>query len=93
MVDATLADHAEAVVKEAISNAVRHAEATKLTVTIDVADQLRVDVIDNGKGIPDNITGSGLVNLRQRAEAVYGTLTIQAGPGGGTQLSWSAPLP
>jgi PAS domain S-box-containing protein len=93
VVDATLADHAEAVVKEAISNAVRHAEATKLTVTIDVADQLRVDVIDNGKGIPDNITGSGLVNLRQRAEAVYGTLTIQAGPGGGTQLSWSAPLP
>ena len=56
--------------REAISNAVRHAEASNLTVTIDVADQLCVDVIDNGKGIPDNITGSGLVNLSQRAQAV-----------------------
>lgn len=93
VVDATLADHAEAVVKEAISNAVRHAEATKLAVTVDVANQLRVDVVDNGKGVPDNITGSGLVNLRRRAEAVQGTFTIQAAPGGGTRLSWSAPLP
>ncbi|HYB37347.1 MAG TPA: PAS domain-containing sensor histidine kinase [Mycobacterium sp.] len=92
-VDATLAEHVEAVVKEAISNAVRHAEATKLTVTIDVADKLCIDVVDNGKGIPDNITGSGLVNLRQRAEAVGGTLTIADGPGGGTQLRWAAPLP
>ncbi|HUH71831.1 MAG TPA: PAS domain S-box protein [Mycobacterium sp.] len=93
VVDAALADHAEAVVKEAISNAVRHAEATKLTITVDVADQLCIDVVDNGKGIPDNITGSGLVNLRQRAEAVVGTFTIHDGPGGGTRLRWSAPLP
>lgn len=91
-IDAALADHAEAVVKEAISNAVRHAEATSLTVTIDVADQLCIDVIDNGTGIPDNITGSGLVNLRRRAEAVGGTLTIEDTAGGGTRLRWAAPL-
>ncbi len=92
VVEAQLAEHAEAVVKEAITNAVRHAEATKLTVAIDVADELCIDVVDNGRGIPDNITGSGLVNLRQRAEAAGGALTIGGGPSGGTWLRWAAPL-
>ena len=52
VVDAVLADHAEAVVKEAVSNAVRHADASQLTIHIDVADGLSIDVIGNGKGIP-----------------------------------------
>jgi len=73
VVDAVLADHAEAVVKEAVSNAVRHADASQLTIHIDVADALSIDVINNGKGIPDEITASGLANLRQRAEQANGT--------------------
>ena len=93
VVDAVLADHAEAVVKEAVSNAVRHADASQLTIHIDVADGLSIDVIDNGKGIPDEITASGLANLRQRAQQANGTFTIQAVPEGGTRLRWSAPLP
>ena len=93
VVDAVLADHAEAVVKEAVSNAVRHADASQLTIHIDVADGLSIDVIDNGKGIPDEITASGLANLRQRAQQASGTFTIQAVPEGGTRLHWSAPLP
>ena len=93
VVDAVLADHAEAVVKEAVSNAVRHTDASQLTIHIDVADELSIDVIDNGKGIPDEITASGLANLRQRAQQANGTFTIQAVPEGGTQLRWSAPLP
>ncbi|WP_425272317.1 PAS domain-containing sensor histidine kinase [Mycolicibacterium aubagnense] len=93
VIDATLADHAEAVVKEATSNAVRHAHATTLTVTIDVADLLCVDITDDGQGMPENITTSGLTNLRQRAESLGGTLTIEEPPGGGTRLRWSAPLP
>lgn len=93
VVDAVLADHAEAVVKEAVSNAVRHADASQLTIHIDVADGLSIDVISNGKGIPDEITASGLANLRQRAEEANGTFTIQAASGGGTRLHWSAPLP
>jgi two-component system, NarL family, sensor histidine kinase DevS len=92
VVEATLAEHAEAVVKEAISNAVRHSEATKVTVAIDVADELCIDVVDNGKGIPLNIIGRGLVNLRQRAEAAGGTLTIGDRAGGGAWLRWVAPL-
>ena len=93
VVDAVLADHAEAVVKEAVSNAVRHADASQLTIHIDVADGLSIDVIDNGKGIPDEITASGLANLRQRARKANGTFTIQAVPEGGTRQRWSAPLP
>ncbi len=93
VVDAVLADHAEAVVKEAVSNAVRHTDASQLTIHIDVADELSIDVIDNGKGIPDEITASGLANLRQRAQQANGTFTIQAVAEGGTQLRWSAPLP
>jgi two-component system, NarL family, sensor histidine kinase DevS len=92
VVEGTLAEQAEAVLKEAITNAVRHAKATRLTVAVDVADELCIDVVDNGKGMPDNITGSGLVNLRQRAEAVGGTLTISDTSGGGTWLRWAAPL-
>jgi two-component system, NarL family, sensor histidine kinase DevS len=92
VVEATLAEHAEAVVKEAISNAVRHSEGTKVTVAIDVADELCIDVLDNGKGIPHNIAGRGLVNLRQRAEAAGGTLTIGDRAGGGAWLRWVAPL-
>lgn len=93
VVDAVLADHAEAVVKEAVSDAVRHTDASQLTIHIDVADELSIDVIDNGKGIPDEITDSGLANLRQRAQQANGTFTIQAVAEGGTQLRWSAPLP
>ncbi len=92
VVAAALAEHAEAVVREAIDNAVRHAEATRLTVVIDVADDLCIDVVDNGKGIAENITGGGLVDLRRRAEAAGGTLSIGGHHNGGTWLRWAAPL-
>src|SRR5581483_7677606 len=49
-----LADHAEAVITEAVSNAVRHAGASQLTVRICADDQLTVEVIDNGCGIPQD---------------------------------------
>jgi signal transduction histidine kinase len=92
VVDATLADHAEAVVREAVSNVVRHADATSLTVSVDVADDLTVEVVDNGRGIDKDVTESGLTNLRTRAEDVGGTLSVDALPAGGTKLRWRAPL-
>ncbi len=92
--DARLADHAEAVVREAVSNAVRHANATTLTVSVKVDDNLTIEVVDNGRGIPDDIAvASGLMNLRQRAQAVGGDFTVERVPTGGTLLRWSAPLP
>jgi signal transduction histidine kinase len=93
VVDASLADHAEAVVREAVSNAVRHANATTLTVSVRVEDDLCIGVVDDGRGIPEHITGSGLTNLLQRAQQAGGTFTLDTPPTGGTLLRWSAPLP
>lgn len=93
VIDATLADHAEAVVREAVSNAVRHAEATELSVRVTVDDDLCVEIADNGRGIAGPITESGLRNLRARADASGGALTVGHGDGGGTLLRWCAPLP
>lgn len=92
VVDSVLADHAEAVVREAVSNAVRHAEAMSLAISVSVEDDLCIDVVDDGCGIGDDITGSGLSNLRQRAADVGGTLTVEAMAEGGTRLRWRAPL-
>jgi signal transduction histidine kinase len=93
VVDAGLADHAEAVVREAVSNAARHANATTLSVAVKVEDDLCIEVVDNGRGIPEHITGSGLTNLLQRARQVGGTFTVDTPQSGGTLLRWSAPLP
>jgi signal transduction histidine kinase len=93
VVDATLADHAEAVVREAVSNAVRHAEATTLNIRVKVEDELTIEVSDNGRGMISPANESGLRNLRQRAEDVGGEFTVGTAPGGGTALRWSAPLP
>ena len=62
--------------REAVSNAVRHANATTLTVTVKVEDELSIEVVDNGRGIPEHITGSGLANMLQRAQQVGGTFTV-----------------
>jgi signal transduction histidine kinase len=88
-----LAQHAEAVVAEAVSNAVRHSGATRLTIEVAVADELSIDVRDNGHGIPpDNQRQSGLANMRRRAEQVGGTCRITSPPEGGTLVHWTAPL-
>ena len=92
VVDAVLADHAEAVVREAVSNAVRHAGAATVNVTVRVEDDFTVEVSDDGCGMPTDVTPSGLTNLRTRAEQVGGELVIADAPGGGTALRWIAPL-
>ncbi|OBF81350.1 histidine kinase [Mycobacterium sp. 852002-51163_SCH5372311] len=93
VVGSALADHAEAVVREAVSNAARHAQASTLTVRVSVEDDLRIEVSDDGRGMPDEVTGSGLTNLRGRAQQVGGEFAIESVPaGGGTLLRWSAPL-
>jgi signal transduction histidine kinase len=88
-----LAEHADAVVREAVSNAVRHAQATELTITVSVDDDVTIDVTDNGIGIPETVARSGLHNLWQRACQAGGTCEVSRPRGGGTRLMWSAPLP
>ncbi len=93
VIEPGLADHAEAVVREAVSNAIRHGGATEVTILVRVDDDLTIEVIDNGTGIADDVTPSGLRNLRGRAEDSGGTFDVARADGGGTVLRWSAPLP
>ena len=72
-----LAEHAEAVTAEAVSNALRHSGASRLTVEISVADMFVLDIIDDGCGIPaDNPRNSGLANMKYRAEQLGGSCEI-----------------
>ncbi len=88
-----LAEHVEAVVREAVSNAVRHADASSVSVSVAVKDDLvRVVVVDDGKGLPEGVTPSGLGNLRDRAEASGGSCTLGSGPEGGVRVEWTAPV-
>jgi signal transduction histidine kinase len=92
-IGAELTQHAEAVVAEAVSNAVRHSGASRLTIEVAVSDELGIDIRDNGHGIPaDNQRQSGLANMRRRAEQVGGTCSISSPPEGGTLVQWTAPL-
>jgi signal transduction histidine kinase len=88
------ADHLLAVLREALTNAGRHAQATRFRITVEVGDEVRLDVIDNGTGIAGSAAhagGLGLANLRHRAEKLGGTLDLQVPDGGGTRLVWSVP--
>jgi signal transduction histidine kinase len=88
-----LAQHAEAVLTEAVSNVLRHSGATRLTIEVTVADEVCIDVRDDGHGIPaDNQRQSGLANMRRRAEQVGGTCRVTSPPEGGTTVHWAAPL-
>lgn len=92
MADAGLTDDVAAVVTESLANAVRHAEATHVQITVSaVAGRVTVEVIDDGVG-PANVSHlSGLSNLRDRAQAREGTFEILQAADGGTRVSWSVP--
>jgi signal transduction histidine kinase len=89
-----VADDAIAVVREALSNATRHANATHVDVKVSFREgALSVSVTDNGVGLPATLTRrSGLRNLRSRAEARHGSFDIDSPAGGGTALLWQVPV-
>ena len=78
--------------REALSNAARHGQATRVEVTVAVGGELRLLVRDNGIVIGDTGRRSGLANLARRAGSYGGTLTVGPAEGGGTVLDWRAPL-
>jgi two-component system, NarL family, sensor histidine kinase DevS len=79
--------------REALSNAARHANASRVDVTVSAGTELALTVEDNGSGIGDTIRRSGLANLRHRADALGGQLNLGQPAGGGTRLEWRVPLP
>ncbi|MDQ1532170.1 MAG: hypothetical protein QOE37_2323, partial [Microbacteriaceae bacterium] len=92
LVTGDLAADVEAVVREGVSNAVQHAQAATVMVTLDVADEVVVEVVDNGSGVDPGAPRSGLRNLEERARRRGGDATVEAVPGGGTRLRWHVPL-
>ncbi|WP_443062699.1 GAF domain-containing protein [Streptomyces sp. NBC_00390] len=88
-----VADHAMAALGETLSNAARHARATRVEVSLQAtADEVILTVTDNGRGIPADGRRSGLRNLAERARSVGGTLDIHTPAEGGSRLIWRAPL-
>jgi signal transduction histidine kinase len=92
VVPADVATHAVAVVREAISNAVRHGHAGSITLTVDAGEDLVVDVLDDGVGIPADVGRSGLRNLEARARERGGRLSVRQAEPSGTRLTWRVPL-
>ncbi len=80
-----------AVVREALTNVARHAQAGQVDVEVAATSaQLSVDVIDNGIGIGEAARRSGLANLRERAQRHGGELTTPDHEG--THVRWTIPL-
>ncbi len=92
LVPADVGVHVAAVVREGISNAVRHGRASSVTVTVEAGHELVVEVVDDGIGIDPAVARSGLRNLEERAVECGGGLTVVPRPDGGTRLSWRVPL-
>ncbi len=91
-----IADQLVAVVREAVTNVVKHAGAR--TVEVDLAlteHHLELQVTDDGDGLPEVLRaeGNGLRNLRARAERLGGEMLVEPGERAGTVLVWRVPLP
>jgi len=86
-----------AMAQEALNNALRHARAKQVAVTIrSDARQLTLEVDDDGCGFEVSRAGAGgglgLIGLKERAAAIGGQLSIDSAPGKGTRVRLVAPL-
>jgi signal transduction histidine kinase len=94
--------HAYLIIKEALTNVVRHAHATNVVVLVRASHgRLRIEVTDDGVGLngkrhdgaPGPSGGHGLENMQRRAAALGGTARIEsAGQGRGTRIVVDVPL-
>jgi signal transduction histidine kinase len=81
------------VVSEGLTNAAKHAQASVVDVAVHVDDRsVRVAIHDNGVGGADPRRGSGLIGLRDRVEALGGTLDVTSSAEGGTTLHATIPI-
>ena len=92
-VPAKTAEHATAVLREAVTNVVRHAAASAVAISVTAADRLRIEVADDGVGLSANGRRSGLTNIADRATQLGGRFSAGTDPqAGGTCLVWDVPL-
>jgi signal transduction histidine kinase len=81
------------VVSEALTNAAKHARASVVHVDVQASDHvLRIAVSDDGVGGADPVGGSGLLGLKDRAEAIGGVISLQSPQGSGNSLQVELPL-
>jgi PAS domain S-box-containing protein len=95
--DRRLADGIEAaayyVTSEALTNAAKHAEASRVRIAVHLDEAtLYLSIRDDGIGGADASRGSGLIGLRDRVEALGGTIDLASPPGSGTRLDVEIPL-
>ncbi|AYN33695.1 hypothetical protein DUI70_3194 [Streptomyces albus] len=83
--------------REALSNVARHAEASRVQVVLAVSGgELRLSIEDDGRGFEGPVRGgghSGLAHMTERAQGLGGSLTHERPERGGTRLVWRVPLP
>jgi len=91
------ATHLYRVAQEALNNAVRHARASRIDVTLSVGQgEICLTVADNGHGMPETAAaqpGIGLRMMRSRCQRAGCRLTITSPPGAGTAIACRCPLP
>ncbi|MGW4516876.1 sensor histidine kinase [Streptomyces sp. NPDC004393] len=88
------------IAQEALSNAARHAFATRVGVTLSfMGDEVSLDIRDDGRGFDPlrlaertGTGGFGLAGMRARAERIAGSLTVESEPGQGAAVSARVPL-
>ncbi|MEV8503559.1 ATP-binding protein [Actinoplanes sp. NPDC051475] len=82
-----------AVLREALSNAARHAQASAVRVSVRAADgEVVIRIEDDGVGTDPAAARGSLINMGERARDLGGVFEIGPGPTGGTVLSWRVPL-
>lgn len=84
------------IIQEALNNAIRHAQATRIAVLLQQTPESLIALVeDNGVGMePERVAQSerlGLYGMRERAEMLGGTLTIESAPGQGTTIQVEVP--
>jgi signal transduction histidine kinase len=84
--------HARAVVREGLSNVVKHARASTVVVTVTVGADFVITIDDDGCGIGEATRRSGVANLSDRAVGLGGSFELAPRAGGGTHLVWRVPL-
>ena len=81
------------IVSEALANATKHSQASRIDISLVPSDgSLRLSIRDDGLGGAVLHSGSGLVGLQDRVEALGGTIELDSPPGGGTSLVATLPL-
>ena len=86
------------IVLEALTNVIRHAQASRCSIRFSVShnassDILGIEIQDDGKGMPeDHRAGNGLRSMRERAEEIGGACVIESGAAQGTCVNVNVPL-